>query len=321
MPALVPVVFAAVFAIVLLVSLAIGRGPSRKIETRLKALAPESSPAQLHATAASIRREERVTGVEWLNRWMTRLNLAERTRLLLLQAGVSTPPEKLLLISMGGWPALGCLIYLRTNALLPAVAISVLFIPVPLWCVMRRRAKRLAKFEQQLPEALDMLVSALQVGHSLVMAMGALGQDCAEPVGGEFRKLFDEQNFGVDLRTAMTNLAIRVPLQDVRIFVAAALIQKETGGNLAEVLSKVAVTTRERFRLRKQISVHTAQGRLTGWILSVLPGALGVGMFLVNPDGMSVLWTTPVGIEMLYTASAMIAIGAIIIRKIVRVRV
>jgi tight adherence protein B len=103
--------------------------------------------------------------------------------------------------------------------------------------------------------------------------------------------------------------------------VAAALIQKESGGNLAEVLSKVAVTTRERFRLKKQISVHTAQGRLTGWILSLLPVGLGAGMFLVNPDGMSILWTTPVGLKMLYTASAMIAIGAFIIRKIVRVRV
>ena len=119
----------------------------------------------------------------------------------------------------------------------------------------------------------------------------------------------------------MTNLAVRVPLQDVRIFVSAALIQKESGGNLAEVLEKVAQTTRERFRLKKQIMVHTAQGRLTGWILSLLPVLLGFGMYMVNPEGMSVLWTHPVGLKMLYAALTMIIVGGLIIRKIVRIRV
>jgi tight adherence protein B len=142
-----------------------------------------------------------------------------------------------------------------------------------------------------------------------------------EPLAGEFRKLFDEQNFGLDSRTAMTNLALRVPLPDVRIFVAASLIQKESGGNLAEVLAKVSQTTRSRFQLRKQIMVHTAQGRLTGWILSLLPVGLGLGMYLVNPDGVAVLWTRPMGLKMLGAAAVMIAVGWLIIQKIVRIRV
>jgi tight adherence protein B len=321
MIALVLAVFAAVFAVTLVLILAFAAGPSKEIETRLQALTWESSPTHAEETATNIRREERVTGVEWLNRWLTHFDLADRTRLLLRQAGVATPPEKLLALSLAGWAALGYLVWCRTGALLPAVFLSATAIPAPLWYVLRRRAKRLAKFEQQLPEALDMLVSALQVGHSLVSAMGALGRDCAEPVAGEFRTLFDEQNFGVDLRTAMTNLATRVPVQDVRIFVAAALIQKESGGNLAEVLSRVALTTRERFRLKKQISVHTAQGRLTGWVLSILPVALGLGMYLVNPAEMSVLWTNPTGLKMLYTAAGMIVAGSLIIRRIVRIRV
>jgi tight adherence protein B len=216
---------------------------------------------------------------------------------------------------------IGFLIYLRTQSLLPSILISAGFIPVPLLYLLRRRASRFAKFEQQLPEALDMLVSALRVGHSLITAIGALGSDATDPLAREFRKLFDEQNFGLDLRTAMNNLAIRVPLQDVRIFVAAALIQKESGGNLAEVLDKVAQTTRERFRLRKQIKVHTAQGRLTGWILSLMPVVLGFGMYLENPEGMSVLWTRPLGLKLLYTAGSMIIIGGLIIRKIVRIQV
>jgi tight adherence protein B len=135
------------------------------------------------------------------------------------------------------------------------------------------------------------------------------------------RKCFDEQNYGVDLRTALVNLTVRAPIQDFRIFVAAVLIQKESGGNLAEVLDKVAQTTRERFRLKKQVSVHTAQGRMTGWILSLLPVLLGIAMYFMNPESMSVLWTNPVGLKMLYASAGMDVVGALIIRKIVGIRV
>lgn len=321
MIAMILVVCGAVFAIAILAMAAAGAGPSKEVRKRLDSLRWESAPAQSEEAATNIRREERLTGIEWLNRWMVRLNLAARLRLLLYQANVKTPAETLLLVSLAGWVALGCLLYLRTGAALPAALLSAVFIPAPLLYLLRKRTKRLEKFEQQLPEALDMLVSALQVGHSLITAIGALGQDSTEPIAGEFRTLFDEHNFGLELRAAMTNLATRVPLQDVRIFVAAALIQKESGGNLAEVLSKVAQTTRDRFRLKKQISVHTAQGRLTGWILSLLPVGLGFGMYLVNPAGMSVLWTRPIGLKMLYTAGGMIVAGCLIIRKIVRIRV
>jgi tight adherence protein B len=159
------------------------------------------------------------------------------------------------------------------------------------------------------------------VGHSLIASLGAVAQDSREPISGEIRKCFEEQNYGVDLRTALVNLTQRAPIQDFRIFVAAVLIQKESGGNLAEVLEKVAETTRERFRLKKQVSVHTAQGRMTGWILSLLPVGLGFAMYLVNPDGMSILWKSSVGLKLLYTAIGMDIAGALIIRKIVRIRV
>jgi tight adherence protein B len=175
--------------------------------------------------------------------------------------------------------------------------------------------------EQQLPEALGLMVSALRVGHSLVASLGAVAQDSPEPIAGEVRKCFEEQNYGVALRTALINLTDRVPVQDFRIFVAAVLIQKESGGNLAEVLEKVAQTTRERFRLKKQVSVHTAQGRMTGWILSLLPVVLGLGMYFMNPESMSVLWTDPTGLKLLYTSVTMDVIGALIIRKIVAIRV
>lgn len=320
MVAMIAVVFCTVFAVTAMLILAAGGGPSKEVQKRLTGIRRESAPSASEE-ATNIRRKDRVAGTEWLDRWLTRLNLAGRTRLLLYQADLKTTPEKLLAIALIGWASIADILYLRTRHVLPSVVMAAGFLPIPLFCVLRRRAGRLAKFEQQLPEALDMLVSALQAGHSLISAIGALGQDCPEPLGGEFRTLFDEQNFGLDLRTAMANLTMRVPLQDVRIFVAAALIQKESGGNLAEVLSKVALTTRDRFRLKKQISVHTAQGRLTGWVLTFLPVALGFGMYLVNPAGMSVLWTRPAGLKMLYTASGMIFIGCILIRRIVRIRV
>jgi tight adherence protein B len=315
------VICIAVFAIAGLAIVALGDGRSRNVKLRLEALQREAVLPDCPDEAADIRSEEHISGIGWLNRWMVRVNIAPRTRLLLYQADVKAPAETLLLTSLGGWVTIGALLYFRTGSLIASVSIAAAFIPAPLMYILRARARRFAKFEQQFPEALDILVSALKVGHSLITGIGALGQDSAEPLAREFRKMFDEQNFGLDLRTAMLNLTVRVPLQDVRIFVAAALIQKESGGNLAEVLDKVAQTIRERFRLKKQIKVHTAQGRLTGWILSLLPVVLGFGMYLGNPESMSVLWTRPLGLKLLYTAVCMIIVGCLIIRKIVRIRV
>ncbi len=310
-----------VFALAALIGMAITAGPSRPVKQRLGAVADENHLLGAKEEATDIRHDERLSGIHWLNLWIVRANLAPTIRLYLHQADMKTAPETLLLTSMAGSMLMGFLMYLRTGAFLPTAVASIAFVPMPFVYLLHKRTKRLAKLDQQLPEAIDMLVSALRVGHSFVVGIGALGQETADPIAGEFRKLFDEQNFGVDLRTAMTNLALRVPLQDVRIFVAAALIQKECGGNLAEVLEKVAYTTRERFRLRKQIMVHTAQGRLTGWILSLLPVVLGLGMYLINPEGMRVLWRNPVGLKLLYTAVGMIVTGCLIIRKIVRIRV
>ncbi len=311
----------AIFALAAGVILTMGAGPSKRVKQRLDALTLEAAPEPVPEETTDIRREQPAGRIAWLDRWMVKLDLAPKIRLLLYQADVRTPVERLLAISLAGWVVAACAIYLRTRAAWPAIFLSAAFIPVPLIYVFRRRAKRFSELERQLPEALDMLVGTLQVGHSLISGIGALGQDSTEPLAGEFRKLFDEQNFGLDWQTAMTNLAVRVPLPDVRIFVAAALIQKESGGNLAEVLAKVAQTTRARFQLKKQIMVHTAQGRLTGWILSMLPVALGLGMYLVNPGGMSVLWTRPVGVKLLCTAVAMVAVGWLLIQKIVRIRV
>jgi len=213
------------------------------------------------------------------------------------------------------------LLFLRLGSVATAAGLGALLTPLPWLYVLRRRARRFGRFEAQLPEAIDMLVSALRAGHSLMTAIGFMGQESQEPLSGEFRKCFEEQNYGVDLRTALNNLGSRMAVQDLLIFIAAVLIQKESGGNLAEVLEKVARTARERFRLRKQVQVHTAQGRMTGWILSMLPVILGFGMYLVHPEGIRLLWTHPTGLKLLYTAIVMNVLGALAIRKIVRIRV
>jgi len=166
-----------------------------------------------------------------------------------------------------------------------------------------------------------LLVSAFRAGHSLVAALRLVAYESPEPICGEFRICFDEQNYGLELRTAMENLVNRVPLQDLRIVVTAILIQKESGGNLAEVLDKASYVIRERFRLKRQVRVHTAQGRLTGWILSFLPVLLGFGLYLLNPETMSVLWTRPIGVKLLYASAIMTVSGALIIRKIVNMDV
>jgi tight adherence protein B len=213
------------------------------------------------------------------------------------------------------------LIYLRTQVAILAILIGVLGGLAPLAFVLHRRSQRFNRIEQELPESLDLMVSGLRAGHSLVAALRLVAYESPEPIGGEFRICFDEQNYGLELRTAMENLVRRAPLQDLRIVVTAILIQKESGGNLAEVLDKASYVIRERFRLKRQVRVHTAQGRLTGWILSFLPVVLGIGLYLVNPETMSILWTRPIGIKLLYTSAAMTLTGALIIRKIVNMEV
>lgn len=213
------------------------------------------------------------------------------------------------------------LIYRRSGVLIFSVLIGILLGGAPFAFVLHKRKQRFKKFEQNLPEALDLMVSALRAGHSLIAALGLVSRESIDPIGSEFRICFEEQNYGLELRTAMDNLVARVPLQDLKLVATAILIQKESGGNLAEVLDKVSQLVRDRFRLRRQILVHTAQGRMTGWVLSFLPVILGLAMWVVNPKTMSLLWTDPLGLKLMYAAAAMIIVGGLIIRQIVNMEV
>ena len=316
-------VFIGVFTVFVLLAAATGTGESPQVKQRLEALTAvvASSRPDADDEIADIRKQELLSALPWLNRMLVKLDIAPRLRMFLYQADVKWTVGGLVLMSVSCWAFTGSLIYWRTDAGIPSLCFSAIFFLLPGFYVQRKRGKRFDTFEQKLPETLDTMVSAIRAGQSLITAISTVARDAAEPIRGEFRKCFDEMSYGIELRTAMVNLSTRVPLADVRMVVAAILIQKESGGNLTEVLENVAHIIRERFRLKRQIRVHTAQGRLTGWILSVLPVFLGLALYLISPESMSLLWTRPMGVKMLYASAVMTTIGALIIRKIVKIRI
>ena len=317
-------IFVAVFSVVTPLAMLFG-GSAKASEKKQMVAALDAAlgvPAkEARAAVINFRRSELLSNIPWLNRYLERLDLVPRLRRLLSQAPVKWTPGALILMTLTCFALPAYLIDLRTHTLILSVLVAGALAFIPSGYVLFKRGKRFSKFEQGLPEALDLIVSALRVGHSFTSALGLVTRECGEPVGSEFRIAFDEQNFGLDLRPALENLTNRVPLQDVRIAVTAILIQRESGGNLAEVLEKTANVIRQRFRLKKQVMVHTAQGRMTGWILTILPVALGIGLYMVNPDTMSLLWKRELGIKLMWGAAGMLVVGTLIIQKIVRMDV
>jgi tight adherence protein B len=316
-------VFASVFAVIALLMTAGGFGASQRTKQTLAALESALATAKPESRdqLVDVRKDELLSAVPWINRWLLKIELAPRLRILLYQANLKWTAAGLLLISLACCVFPAYLIYLRTRTGVFSFLIGLALGAGPIFFVLHKRRQRFNKFNQELPEAIDLMVSALRAGHSLVAALGLVARESPDPIGAEFRICFDEQNYGLELRTAMENLVTRVPLQDLRIVATAILIQKESGGNLAEVLDKSSYVIRERFRLRRQVRVYTAQGRLTGWILSFLPIALGIALYLVNPGSMSLLWKRDIGVKLLYAAGSMTVVGALIIRKIVDIDV
>jgi tight adherence protein B len=192
---------------------------------------------------------------------------------------------------------------------------------MPILWLVHRRSRRLKRFEEQFPEALDLLSRAIRAGHAFQTAMGMVGEELPDPVGPEFKKTFDRQNFGLPLRDALNELSERISILDVRFFVTAVLIQRDTGGNLAEILDNLAHVVRERFKIRRQIRVHTAHGRFTGYVLLALPAALGIALSFINPDHMNLLFREHVGQMILLAAMVMQTVGFLWIRKVIKIEV
>lgn len=295
------------------------KGPeARKMEKRLQALSgAHDSSAQSH-----ILKQRMLSEIPALERVLLSLPRAHRLDRFILQAGLDWTVSKLLL----SCAALGVIGYvlvvtLGHQSLLSGMVVGAGMALLPLLYVSRSRSRRLAKIEQQLPEALDMVIRALRSGHAFSSGLKMIGEEMPEPVGGEFRIVHDEVNFGVSLQQALTNLSERIPITDLRYFVVAVLIQRESGGNLAEILGSLSGLIRERLKLLSRIRILSAEGRLSAWILGLLPFALAALFNVVNPEFMRPLWTDPIGIAIIKYLLVAMMIGVLILRKIIKIRV
>lgn len=268
-----------------------------------------------------ILKREALSDVPWLNRMLLRLEPASKLRKLIADAGLTWSVGRLV---AGSTLAAVLILWLGrfffpSPIVVPVLGAAVFLAPY-IYLVMKK-SQRLNKFGSQLPDAMDLISRALRAGHSLTAAMDLVAQEIAAPLGPEFRRVFDEQNLGLPQREALLNLADRVPLPDLRFLIAAILIQRETGGNLVEVLDKTAAVLRDRMRLQRQIRVFTAQGRLTGWILTLLPVIMFFLLSAVNPAYMNNLVSDPLGVKIMIVGAVLMLVGGLIIRKIIRIKV
>jgi tight adherence protein B len=266
-------------------------------------------------------RDEVLSTVPLLNRLMMNLTWTGKVQTLIAQAGLKTKPGKILLLSA----VLGWSVYLISEHFLhhfiAAAILGALAAAGPLTAVAWKRQRRMRQFEERFPEALDLLGRAVRAGHAFSAGLEMVSKESPEPVAGEFRTCFEEQNFGLPLRDALVNMTQRTPLVDVRFFVTALLVQKETGGNLAEILDELARVIRDRFRIYREVRVKTAQGRLTAMILIALPVFMLVALQGVNPAYVRVLFVDPLGPTLLGVAAVMQIVGSILIWRIVRIEV
>jgi len=192
---------------------------------------------------------------------------------------------------------------------------------VPYSYASYKRTKRFDRFEELFPQAIDTLARAVRAGHAFTTALELIANEVNEPVAGEFRKLFEEQKFGMPVRDALVNLTERVPLVDVKFFVTAVMLQRETGGNLAEILDNLSYVIRERFKILRQVRVFTAQGRLTMLLLMGLPPLVVVTMLVFNPGFIRPLFSEPLGHTLIVIGITLQTIGYFIIRKIIQIQV
>lgn len=295
------------------------RGPhARQIEKRLHAL----SAAYDRSGQARVLKQRMLDELPWLDRLVMSVPRARRLDHLMLQSGLGWSVAHFLLWCV----ALGAAGGLLLAAALPAAAAlaapaALCSAALPLAYVLARRRRRLARLERQLPDAIDLAVRALRAGHAFSSSLQMVGEEMPDPIGGEFRVVHDEINFGVSLQQALANLCERIPLTDLRFFVVAVMVQRESGGNLTEILGKLSSLIRERLKLIAKVRVLSSEGRLSAWVLGVLPFVLAGLMYVFNPEFMAPLWQDPIGIAIVKYMLALMAVGVYILKTIVRIRV
>jgi tight adherence protein B len=311
------VVALAVFAVLSLVDQR--RAQARLIKDRLATVqkAPEREPDE----ELALLRDEQLSEIPALDTLLRRSARVSAMQEALLQAGMKLRAGNFLVLCLvaGGAAGFAALVWSRNPAITWAALIIGAFVPYAV--VSYRRQKRFEKIEELFPEAIDTLARAVRAGHAFTTALEMISNEATEPLATEFRKLYEEQKFGMPVRDALMNLTERVPLVDVKFFVTAVMLQRETGGNLAEILDNLSYVIRERFKIQRQVRVHTAQGRLTMALLMAMPPAVVAILAVFSPEFVQPLFHDPIGHSLLVVSIALQTIGYFVIRKIIKIQV
>jgi tight adherence protein B len=294
---------------------------ARVLRERLSSVeqAAERNPTE----ELALLRDELLSEIPAFDNLLRRSERVSALQKLLTQAEIKTRAGNFLMMCAASAVVAAGLIYFWTGRKDPVFAwvglIAGFFIPYVY--ASYRRAKRFEQFEALFPEAIDTLARSVRAGHAFTTALEMISTEVSEPVAGEFRKLYEEQKFGLPVRDALMNLADRVPIVDVKFFVTAVMIQRETGGNLAEILDNLSYVIRERFKIHRQVRVYTAQGRLTMGLLMGMPPLIVVFMLATNPAFIRPLFDDPIGHVLLVLGIMLQTIGYFVIRKIIRIQV
>jgi tight adherence protein B len=291
---------------------------ARVLRDRLSAT---QKPTERAAPEAFLLRDEVLSRIPAFDSFLRRSKRVSVLQEMLAQGNVNVRAGNFLIIcalSALGFAGFG---FIAGGNLLFGWAGAVLGFFIPYAYASHKRNKRFQKFEEKFPEAIDTLARAVRAGHAFTTALEMIANEVAEPVAGEFRQLYEEQKFGLPVRDALVNLADRIPLVDVKFFVTAVMLQRETGGNLAEILDNLSYVIRERFKILRQVRVHTAQGRLTMVLLMALPPTIVVVMTILNPGFIRPLFTDPIGHALIVGGITLQTLGYFFIRRIIRIQV
>jgi tight adherence protein B len=315
-----------VFIFALFVVLAGYLAATRGSDAKRKRLRKRLTEALLHSAHADdadvvLARNELMSEIPWVNRVLLDLQASLHLKKMLDQADLHITPSRLLMFSgMAGILAALAVSVVSANLLLIVVG-GLAAAAIPFIHVWWTRRKRFDAFLENLPDALELMSRALSAGHGFAEALHMVSTEMPEPIATEFRKTYEEQNLGLSLKLALENLTDRIPLLDLRMCVTAVLIQRETGGNLAEILEKVAYTIRERFRIMGDLKTLTTSSRLSAWILCGLPIFVALAVTFLNPDYMGVLWKDQRGHYLIAAAMILQVSGMLVVRKILNIKI
>ncbi|MCA1630715.1 MAG: type II secretion system F family protein [Acidobacteria bacterium] len=315
-----------VFVFCLFLTYAIYLVATRGSEKRRQRLNQRLSEALMHSSSVEdvevqLARSELMSEIPAMNRALMHVPIATRLKRMLDQADLQITVTRLLMFSAMAGLLAAMAASVLTISLIVIFATGLAAAGVPFLHVWWARRKRLNKFLEHLPDALELMSRALQAGHAFAESLHMISEEMPEPIATEFRKTYEEQNLGLSLKLALENLTQRIPLMDLRMCVTAIMIQRETGGNLAEILEKVAHTIRERFRIMEDLKTLTTSSRMSAWILCGLPIFVAVAVTFMNPDYMSILWKDPRGHNLIAIAMTLQIVGMLVIRKILRIKI